>query len=92
LRFEKSLIRQLLSEDIMQESVIYQDILQKGDKRGEERTIIRQLNRRFGEIDSSLIDRIKLLPIEKLDTLAEALLDFSALSDLVAWLEQNTSS
>jgi predicted transposase YdaD len=88
LRFEKSLIRQLLSEDIMQESVIYQDILQKG----EERTIIRQLNRRFGEIDSSLIDRIKLLLIEKLDTLAEALLDFSALFDLVAWLEQNTSS
>ncbi len=88
LRFEKGLIRQLLSEDIMQESVIYQDILQKG----EERTIIRQLNRRFGEINSSLIDRIKLLPIEKLDTLAEALLDFSAVSDLIAWLEQNTSS
>jgi predicted transposase YdaD len=88
LRFEKGLIRQLLSEDIMQESVIYQDILHKG----EERTIIRQLNRRFGEIDSSLIDRIKLLPMEKLDNLAEALLDFSALSDLVAWLERNTSS
>jgi predicted transposase YdaD len=88
LRFEKGLIRQLLSEDIMQESVIYQDILQKG----EERTIIRQLNRRFGEINSSLIDRIKLLPMEKLDNLAEALLDFSALSDLVAWLERNTSS
>ncbi|BAY94575.1 MULTISPECIES: DUF4351 domain-containing protein [unclassified Tolypothrix] len=92
LRFDKGLIRQLLSEDIMQESVIYQDIFQKGDKIGEERTIIRQLNRRFGEIDLSLIDQIKLLPIEKLDTLAEALLDFSALSDLVAWLEQNTSS
>ncbi|NJL62319.1 MAG: Rpn family recombination-promoting nuclease/putative transposase [Methylacidiphilales bacterium] len=88
LRFEKDLIRQLLSEDIMQESVIYQDILQKG----EERTIIRQLNRRFGEINSSLIDRIKLLPIEKLDTLAEALLDFSAVSDLISWFEQNTSS
>jgi predicted transposase YdaD len=86
------LIRQLLSEDIMQESVIYQDILQKGNKQGEERTIIRQLNRRFGEINSSLIDQIKLLPMEKLDTLAEALLDFSALSDLVAWLERNTSS
>ncbi len=90
LRFKKGLIRQLLSEDIMQESVIYQDILQKGNKQGEERIIIRQLNRRFGEINSSLIDRIKLLPMEKLDNLAEALLDFSALSDLVAWLEQNT--
>ena len=35
LRFEKNLIRQLLSEDIMQESVIYQDILQKGEQKGE---------------------------------------------------------
>lgn len=87
LRFEKGLIRQLLREDIMQESVIYQDILHKG----EERAIIRQLNRRFGQINSSLINRITLLPIEKLDTLAEELLDFSTLSDLVAWLEENTS-
>jgi predicted transposase YdaD len=34
LRFEKNLIRQLLSEEIMQESVIYQDIFQKGEQRG----------------------------------------------------------
>lgn len=72
----------------MQESVIYQDILQKGDKQGEERTIIRQLNRRFGEIDSSLIDRIRVLSVEKLDDLAEGLLDFSEVSDLVAWLDE----
>ena len=37
LRFKKDLIRQLLSEDIMQESVIYQDILQKGERQGEQR-------------------------------------------------------
>ena len=37
LRFEKDFIRQLLSEDIMQESVIYQDILQKGERIGEQR-------------------------------------------------------
>lgn len=71
----------------MQESVIYQDILQKGNKQGEERTIIRQLNRRFGEIDSSLIDRIRVLSVEKLDDLAEALLDFSEVADLVTWLD-----
>ncbi|MBD2414067.1 hypothetical protein FACHB389_26925 [Nostoc calcicola FACHB-389] len=91
LRFEKNFIRQLLSEDLMQESVIYQDILQKGDKQGEERTIIRQLNRRFGEIDSSLIERIRVLSVEKLDDLAEALLDFSQVSDLVAWLDEQKS-
>ena len=77
----------------MRESVIYQDIFQKGekqgDKRGEQRTIIRLLNRRFGELDSSLVDRIKTLNIEKLDNLADALLDFSNINDLVSWLNDN---
>lgn len=82
LRFEKDLIRQFLSEDIMRESVIYQDILQKG----EQRTIIRQLNRRFGEIDSSLLYKVRMLTIEKLDDLADALLDFSEITDLITWL------
>jgi hypothetical protein len=85
LRFEKNLIRQLLSEEIMQESVIYQDILQKG----EQRTIIRLLNRRFGEIDSSLLNSIRMLTIEKLDDLADSLLDFSEISDLVTWLNRH---
>lgn len=66
--------------------------MQKGDKQGEERTIIRQLHRRFGEIHSSLIDRIRVLSIEKLDDLAEALLDFSEVSDLITWLDQQESN
>ena len=41
LRFEKTLIRQLFREELMQESVIYQDILQKGEIRGELRGEIR---------------------------------------------------
>ena len=85
----------------MRESVIYQDILQKGEEKGrkegeklgrelgEQRTIIRLLNRRFGELDSSLVDRIKTLNIEKLDNLADALLDFSNINDLVNWLNDN---
>lgn len=101
LRFEKKLISQLLREDIMRESVIYQDILQKGEEKGrkegekrgeqqgEQRTIIRQLNRRFGELDSSLVDRIKTLNIDKLDNLADALLDFSNINNLVNWLNDN---
>jgi predicted transposase YdaD len=96
LRFEKGLIRQLLSEDIMQESVIYQDILQKGQEQGEKkeafRFLNRQLNRRFGEIDSSIIERIRVLSTEQLEALGEEFLSFSNISDLVAWLEQNTSS
>ncbi|MBN3894602.1 MAG: Rpn family recombination-promoting nuclease/putative transposase [Nostoc sp. NOS(2021)] len=100
LKFEKDFIHQLLREDIMQESVIYQDILQKGEQRGEQRGqqkeafrfLNRQLNRRFGEIDSSIVERIRVLSTEQLEQLGEEFLDFSNVSDLVTWLEQNTSS
>jgi predicted transposase YdaD len=90
------LIRQLLSEDIMQESVIYQDILQKGQQQGEQkeafRFLNRQLNRRFGEINSSIIERTRVLSTEQLEALGEEFLSFSNVSDLVAWLDRNTSS
>ena len=92
LRFEKNLIRQLLSEDIMQESVIYQDILQKGEQKEAFRFLSRLLNRRFGEMDSSIIERIRILSTEQLEALGEEFLSFSDVSDLVAWLEQNASS
>ncbi|MFS0513510.1 Rpn family recombination-promoting nuclease/putative transposase [Nostoc sp. UIC 10607] len=96
LKFEKDFIRQLLREDIMQESVIYQDILHQGEQRGEQkeafRFLNRQLNRRFGEIDSSIFERIRVLSTEQLEQLGEEFLDFTNVSDLVAWLEQNTSS
>ncbi|MFM6607540.1 MAG: Rpn family recombination-promoting nuclease/putative transposase, partial [Dolichospermum sp.] len=87
LRFEKNLIRQLLSEDIMQESVIYQDILQKGEQEEAFRFLNRQLNRRFGEMDSFIVERIRLLPTEQLEILGEEFLDFSGISDLVNWLD-----
>ncbi|MBD2603975.1 Rpn family recombination-promoting nuclease/putative transposase [Scytonema hofmannii FACHB-248] len=92
LRFEKGLIRQLLSEDIMQESVIYQDILQKGKQQEAFVFLNRLLNRRFGEIDSSIIERIRVLSTEQLEALGEEFLSFSNVSDLVAWLEQNASN
>ena len=96
LKFEKDFIRQLFQEEIMQESVIYQDILQKGEQKGEQKEALkytlRLLNRRFGEIDSLIIERLQVLSTEQLEGLGEEFLDFSNVSDLVAWLEQNTSS
>ncbi len=87
LRFEKGLIRQLLSEDIMQESVIYQDILQKGEQKEALKYTLRLLNRRFGEIDSSIINRIQILSTEQLETLGEEFLGFSDVSALLTWLD-----
>ncbi|MDZ8109105.1 MAG: DUF4351 domain-containing protein [Nostoc sp. DedQUE12a] len=96
LKFEKELIRQFLREDVMQESVIYQDILQKGQQQGQQqeafRFLIRLLTRRFGEIDSSIIERIRGLSTEQLEVLGEEFVDFSEISDLVVLLEQQESS
>ncbi|MBH8562064.1 DUF4351 domain-containing protein [Nostoc sp. CENA67] len=84
LRFDKDLIRQLLREDIMRESVIYQDIVQKEAFK----LISRQLKRRFGDIDASLVEQVRNLSAEQLENLGEALLDFSQVADLVVWLNQ----
>ena len=73
----------------MQESVIYQDILQKGLKQGELAVVIRLLTRRIGTIPSEVRSLIEVLPLPQLENLAEALLDFTNLSDLEAWLEAN---
>ena len=74
----------------MQESVIYQDILQKGEQRGlqkgEVAVILRLLIRRFGAIEPEIEQQIRALSITQLDELAEALLDFSSQSDLVNYL------
>ncbi|QFS45427.1 DUF4351 domain-containing protein [Nostoc sphaeroides] len=61
---------------------------QEGRQEGEQHLIIRLLNRRVGEINESLIERIKGLSVEQLETLGEALLDFSNVADLEAWLNQ----
>ncbi len=74
----------------MQESVIYQDILQKGEQRGlqkgEVAVILRQMTRRFGAIEPEVQQQIRSLSITELEELAEALLDFSSPSDLVNYL------
>jgi predicted transposase YdaD len=88
LKFEKDLIRQLLSEEIMQESVIYQDILQKGKQQEAFTYTLRLVNRRFGDVDSSLTERIRILGANQLENLGEALFDFSNVADLEAWLNQ----
>ncbi|MFL9449576.1 DUF4351 domain-containing protein [Tolypothrix bouteillei VB521301_2] len=61
--------------------------VQLARKQGEQKVIIRQLNRRLGEIEESLIEHIRKLPIEQLEELADALLDFSTVAELEQWLQ-----
>lgn len=93
LRFDKTLIQQLFRGESMRESVIYQDIFQQGEQKGEQKgelkLVLRQLNRRFGVVPADLQVQIQALAIAQLENLGEALLDFSKLADLVAWLHRN---
>ncbi|WP_239005373.1 DUF4351 domain-containing protein [Gloeothece citriformis] len=94
--------RQILREEMMRESVTYQDILQQGQKQGERiglqlglqqgklELVIRQLTRRFGRIPEEQQDKMNQLSTVQIEDLAEALLDFQSRSDLVSWLENNS--
>ncbi|MFM6059450.1 MAG: Rpn family recombination-promoting nuclease/putative transposase [Microcystis aeruginosa] len=96
LVLSKEIIGSLLREEIMRESVIYQDIRESGKAQGREEgrreeavsLILRLLNRRLGEISSTLGQQIRELSLEQLETLGEALLDFTSLTDLTTWLSE----
>ena len=91
LRENLRLNQQLQADDrelIMRLEPLYQRNKEQAVQEGEQRLVIRLLNRRIGNIDESLIERIKGLSIEQLENLGEALLDFSSVADLETWLNQ----
>jgi predicted transposase/invertase (TIGR01784 family) len=67
-----------------------QEAKQKGRQEGQVKLIMRLLSRRLGQINPDIESRIRQLPIDKLENLAEAMLDFSNAEDLTAWLEANS--
>ncbi|MBK1987776.1 DUF4351 domain-containing protein [Sphaerospermopsis aphanizomenoides BCCUSP55] len=69
----------------------YQEII-KSQENAAINFVMRQLNRRFGAVTQDLLPKIEQLTREEIETLAEDLLDFSVLSDLENWLQQNQSN
>jgi Domain of unknown function (DUF4351) len=88
-------------ELIMQLSPLYLEKLQAaqqvgeqlGEQRGEVRhaqaQTLRLLNRRVGDLSADVLARVKALPLEQLDDLHDAALDFTKVNDLTAWLDLN---
>ena len=62
---------------------------QEGEAQGEAKVTLRLLNRRCGRLSDATTAEIQALPLEQLEALAEALLDFSGPADLTAWLEEH---
>ena len=63
----------------------------EGAAQGEAKVMRRQLNRRCGPLADVTTARIQALPLNQLETLADALLDFRGPADLAAWLEEHKS-
>jgi Domain of unknown function (DUF4351) len=74
-----------MSNNFLHESVIYQDIQQEAAIS----LLTRQLRRKVGTVPPALLVQIQSLPLNQMEDLGEALLDFNGLADLEAWLAQN---
>jgi len=80
--------------DDFSQSVAYREIFGQGrlESRQEGRQdrqldlTLRQLSRRCGALNPEREDRIRALPLGRLEALAEALLDFQGAADLEGWL------
>jgi predicted transposase/invertase (TIGR01784 family) len=89
LLLKRDVINQILRRDIMQQSVIYQDIKDEGRQEGEQSLVLRQLSRRIGEVSSERKSQIQGLSLSQLESLGEALLDFTKSDDLDEWMRSH---
>jgi predicted transposase/invertase (TIGR01784 family) len=71
----------------LQQTRVYREAVAEG----EVKVILRQLNRRVGNVSADLDTQIKTLTLTQLEELGEALLDFSQMGDLVTWMDINRS-
>ena len=62
---------------------------QQGEAQGEAKVTLRLLNRRCGLLSDATTAEIQALPLEQLELLAEALLDFGGPADLAVWLAEH---
>jgi predicted transposase YdaD len=92
---------------VLRESPWYQEILKEGLDQGRQEgwqegrqegrqeegvtLILRQLTRRVGELNLGVVEQIRGLNLAQLEELAEALLEFKALEDLLSWLEKRAN-
>jgi predicted transposase YdaD len=88
--------------DEFTQSVAYREIFGQGRQEGRQEGLqegrrdeaaavtLRLLNRRCGPLSESTTAQIQALPLQQLEALADALLDFTGPADLAAWLAAHT--
>ena len=88
--------------EIIAQTSLYQEVLRRGKEEGLEkgreegiekgreeeirRVLLKQLTKRFGEIDTNTAESVNELSVEKAENLAEAIFDLETREDLNNWL------
>jgi predicted transposase YdaD len=85
----------------LQQTRVYQEAKAEGETIGEVRglergrteegksLVLKLLTRKLGKIDHELQARVNSLKIDRIESLGEALLDFTQMGDLLTWLDAN---
>ena len=85
-------VAEFIPEEKEQTLKIVTSWMEEGIEEGETRLVLRQLRRRFGTLTEAHEARIRSLNISQLEELADALLDFTQLTDVEAWFQQRISN
>jgi predicted transposase/invertase (TIGR01784 family) len=83
-------IEKMLGLSELRQTKVYQEALDEGRQEGELNFALRLLTHRFGTIAPNLKAQIRSLSLGQLESLGEALLDFSHPSDLTDWLRSHS--
>ena len=80
-----------LTDVDLKQTRFYQDVFTEGRTEGKQEEgvniVLRLLRRRFGSLDSAIEARIQGLKLSVIEVLVEQLLDFTDISELEIWLE-----
>ena len=75
----------------LKQTRVHREIKEEGREEATVNLVVRLLTKQFGEISEEMRQRISGLPLSVLEDLSEALLDFTSITNLQAWLEARTN-
>ena len=81
-------IKAMLGLNLLEEPRAIREAKEEGREEGRS-LVLRQLTKKVGDLDPSIRDRVSALSVDQLETLGEALLDFSSATDLGVWFAEN---
>jgi predicted transposase YdaD len=76
----------------LQQTRVYQEARAEGLEIGQQQEkalVVKQLARKLGNLSAQTQAKVSALQIDRIESLGEALLNFTSIADLETWLSQN---